>query len=154
MLLTHLGATKGYRDTSLRRPPPRDSNSATRFKTKAAFSAPRFIGCRLRDAITSDVAVARCSLAPVVSAARLWVCGLAARRRGNAYGCFRRRWLRWAGLDRGCRWEVATWDPQTTSRPAGARPSPWVQGVSETRAGRGWLVPSAWGERRSLLSVG
>lgn len=32
-----------------------------RFKPKPASSAPRFIGCRLRDAITSDVAAARCS---------------------------------------------------------------------------------------------
>ncbi|XP_078288751.1 uncharacterized protein LOC144612864 [Panthera onca] len=126
--LTHLWSTKGYRDTSLRCPPPRDSNSATRFKPNPAFPAPRFIGCRLRDAITSDVAVARGSLAPVVSAARLCGTGLAARRQGNAHGCFRRRWPRWAGLDRSCRWEVATWDPQTTSRAAGAGPGPWVQG--------------------------
>lgn len=145
MPLTHLRYSKNYRDTSLRCPPLHDSNSATRFKPKPAFSAPCFIGCRLRDAITSDVAVARCRLAPGVSAAQLSGSGLAARRQGNAQGCFRRRWPRWAGLDRSCRWEVATWDHQATSRPAGAWPGPRVQGVSETGAGRGWLVPSACG---------
>lgn len=60
-------------------------------------------------------------------------------------GCFRRRWPKWAGLGRSCRWESATWDPQATSRPSGAGPRPWVQGVGETVAGGGWCVPSARG---------
>lgn len=41
------------------------------------------------------------------------------------------------------RWESATWEPQATSRLAGAGPGPRVQGVSETDAGRGWCVLSA-----------
>lgn len=69
---------------SLECPPPGYSNSASRFKLKPASSAPLFIGCRLRDVTTQDVAVARCRLAPGVLAARSTRSCLTPRHRGNA----------------------------------------------------------------------
>ncbi|XP_038312030.1 collagen alpha-1(I) chain-like [Canis lupus familiaris] len=77
-------ARRGDGDSPPRRPPLRASNSATRFKPKPAFPAPRLIGRRPRDAITSDVAAARGRWAPGLRAAPLRGGGVAARRRGNA----------------------------------------------------------------------
>lgn len=145
--LTHLRSRRGYGDASLQCPPLGDSNSATRFKPKPAFSAPSFIGCRLRDVITPDVAVARCSLAPGVSAAPCSGSYLAPCHRGNSHGSFRRRWPRWAGLGRSCHLGSSG-----SLQTVGAGSGPRVLGVSETGAGGGWRC-SLLGERRSLLGV-
>lgn len=89
---------------------PRDSNPSQLpqrpVSLAAVFVTPS------RRTLPPRAAAARRRWAPKASAARLSGSCLDSRLLGNARGCFRRRWPRWAGPGRNCRWESATWESQ------------------------------------------